>query len=59
MILILRLVQNWKRFDELKNSLIKLDEFTKTKDILRLKYNNDIDIDLMSRGVIIYARIGA
>lgn len=45
-------VQNWKRFDELKNRLIKLDEFTKTKDIQRLKYNNDIDIDLIPFGPI-------
>ena len=45
-------VQNWQRFNELKNDLIKLDEITETKEVQRMKYHNDIVFDLIPFGPI-------
>ena len=45
-------VQNWQRFNELKNDLIKLDEITETKEIQRMKYHKNIVFDLIPFGPI-------
>lgn len=43
---------NWQDFEQLKQQLIATDQFSQTKEVQRLRYQNEIPVDIVPFGDI-------